>query len=179
MSAFAPRYASALADVVVQDKLDTSQVQQQLEDFAATFAGSKDLREVLLNPALSVEKRVAILDAVNQRIGLSPKIRNFLAVLMAHGRLPAFKEIVAQYHLEMNRRMGIQEAEVITARRLDGAQREQMERQVAELAKTKVRATFREDPSLIGGGIVRIGSTVYDGSIRGSLEKLKERLVAS
>jgi F-type H+-transporting ATPase subunit delta len=84
MSAFAPRYANALADVVVQDKLDIAQVQQQLEDFAATFAGSKDLREALLNPAIALEKRVAILDAVNRRIGLNATVRNFVAVLMAH-----------------------------------------------------------------------------------------------
>ena len=128
---------------------------------------------------MSVEKRVAILDAVNQRIGLSPKLRNFLAVLMSHGRLAALDEILEQYRLEMNRRLGISEAEVITARKLATAERKEMERHVAELAGTTVRATFREDASLIGGGIVRIGSTVYDGSIKGSLEKLKERLVAS
>lgn len=179
MSAFAPRYANALADVVVQDKLDIAQVQQQLEDFAATFAGSKDLREALLNPAIALEKRVAILDAVNRRIGLNATVRNFVAVLMAHGRLAALKEIVEGYRLEMDRRQGISEAEVITARRLDGAERAEMEQQVGEITKTAVRATFREDPSLIGGGIVRIGSMVYDGSIRGRLQQLREQLVAN
>ncbi len=179
MSAFAPRYANALADVVVQDKLDIAQVQQQLEDFATIFAGSKDLREALLNPAIPLEKRVTILDAVNRRIGLNAKVRNFLAVLMAHGRLAALKEVVESYRLQMNRRQGIAEAEVITARSLDGAERAEMEHQVGEMAKSTVRATFREDASLIGGGIVRIGSMVYDGSIRGRLEQLRERLVAN
>jgi F-type H+-transporting ATPase subunit delta len=86
---------------------------------------------------------------------------------------------VERYRLEMNRRQGIAEAEVITARKLDGAERAEMEQQVGEIAKSKVRATFREDASLIGGGIVRIGSMVYDGSIRGRLEQLRERLVAN
>ncbi len=179
MSAFAPRYANALADVVLEDKLDIAQVQQQLEDFAATFTGSKDLREALLNPAITLEKRVAILDALNRRIGLNAKIRNFLAVLMAHERLAALPEIVERYRLEMNRRQGIAEAEVITARKLDGAERAEMEQKVGEIAKSTVHATFREDASLIGGGIVRIGSMVYDGSIRGRLEQLRERLVAN
>jgi F-type H+-transporting ATPase subunit delta len=79
----------------------------------------------------------------------------------------------------MDRRQGISEAEVITARRLDGAERAEMEQQVGEITKTAVRATFREDPSLIGGGIVRIGSMVYDGSIRGRLQQLREQLVAN
>ena len=179
MAAFAPRYATALADVVVQENLEIGQVQQQLDDFAASLSGSRELREVLFNPALAVKKRVAILDAVNRRIGAGPKIRNFLALLIEHGRLVALDEILAQYRLEMDRRLGVSEAEVTTARRLEDAERAEMERRVAALAGTTVRATYREDSSLIGGAIVRIGSTVYDGSIKGRLERLKDRLVAS
>lgn len=179
MSVFAARYARALADVVLAAKLDPQEVLQQLEDFAATFAGSKDLREVLLNPSFPAAKRVAILDAVNRRIGLGPKARNFVAVLISHERLGALSEIVEEYRLEMNRRLQISDAEVLTARPLQEQERATLEREVAELAGTRVNATFRQDKSLIGGAIVRIGSTIYDGSVRGRLERLKERLVSS
>jgi F-type H+-transporting ATPase subunit delta len=179
MSIFAARYARALADVVLEAKLNPAEVQQQLEDFAATFAGSKELREVLLNPSLPTAKRVAILDAVNRRIGCGPKVRNFLAVLISRERLAALGEIVEEYRLEMNRRLEISDAEVLTARPLQEQERAKLEREVAELAGTRVNATFLEDKSLIGGAIVRIGSTIYDGSVRGRLERLRERLVSS
>ncbi|HTZ58242.1 MAG TPA: ATP synthase F1 subunit delta [Acidobacteriaceae bacterium] len=179
MSAFAARYARAFADVVLDAKLDPAEVEQQLSDFAATFDGSKDLRELLLNPSVPVAKRVSILDAVNRRIGCGPKVRNFLAVLISHERLHALNEILEEYRSEMNRRLSISDAEVVTARPLEAGERARLERQVAELAGSRVNATFRQDKSLIGGAIVRIGSTIYDGSVRGRLERLKERLVAS
>jgi F-type H+-transporting ATPase subunit delta len=179
MSAFAARYARALADVVLSAKLSPAEVWRQLNDFAATFAGSKDLREALLNPSLSTAKRVAILDAVNQRVGVGPQVRNFLAVLISHERLPALHEILEEYRVEMNRRLSISDADVVTARPLGDQERAKLEEQVAELAGTRVNATFRQDKSLIGGAIVRIGSTVYDGSVRGRLEVLKKRLMSS
>ena len=179
MSVFAARYARAFADVVLEAKLRPEEVEQQLHDFAATFVGSKDLRELLLNPSLETRKRVAILGAVNSRIGCGPKVRNFIAVLIRHERLGALSEILDEYRQEMNRRLQISDAEVVTARPLSDEDRRKLTAQVAELAQTRVNATFREDKSLIGGAIVRVGSTVYDGSVRGRLERLKERLVNS
>jgi F-type H+-transporting ATPase subunit delta len=179
MSVFAARYARALADVVLDAKLNTSEVERQLGDFAATFAGSKDLRELLLNPSISAQKRVAILDKINGRVGCGPQVRNFLAVLIRHERLGALGEILEEYRQEMNRRLSISDAEVVTARPLEDQERAKLEGQVSALAGNRVNATFREDKSLIGGAIVRIGSTIYDGSVRGRLERLKERLASS
>lgn len=179
MSVFAARYARALADVVLDAKLDPAEVEQQLKDFAATFAGSKDLRELLLNPSLPTAKRVSILDAVNRRVGCGPKVRNFLAVLIAHERMAALGEIVEEYRLEMNRRLSISDVEVVTARPLEVQERAKLEDEAAELAGTRVNATFRQDKSLMGGAVVRIGSTIYDGSVRGRLERLKDQLAAS
>jgi F-type H+-transporting ATPase subunit delta len=179
MSAFAARYARAFADVVLAAKLDPTQVEQQLNDFAATFEGSKDLQELLLNPSLPAARRVSILDLVNRKIGCSKVVRNFLAVLISHERLHALHEILPEFRAEMNRRLSISDAEVITARALDPQERLTLEKKVAELAGTRVNATFRQDKALIGGAIVRIGSTIYDGSVRGRLERLKERLATS
>jgi F-type H+-transporting ATPase subunit delta len=179
MAVFAARYARAFAGAVLDAKLDPADVQRQLDDFAATFAGSKDLRELLLNPSLPAGKRVFILDVVNRRIGCAALVRNFLAVLIKHERLGALSEILEEYRLEMNRRMSISDAEVVTARPLGDEERASLEKQVAELAGTKVSATFRQDKSVIGGAIVRIGSTIYDGSVRGRLERLKEQLISS
>ena len=178
MSIFAARYARALADVVLDAKLDPEQVESQLQDFAATFAASKELRELLLNPSMATRKRVAILDKVNSRIGCGPKVRNFIAVLISHERLGALPEVLEEYRLEMNRRLSISDAEVVTARAAA--------RPGARTAGSTGRRAGREPGSaqpfaktsqLIGGAIVRIGSTIYDGSVRGRLERLRERAV--
>jgi F-type H+-transporting ATPase subunit delta len=100
-------------------------------------------------------------------------------VLISHERLGALSEILDEYRQEMNRRLRVTDAEVITARPLSDEDRGKLAAQVAELAQTRVNAVFREDKSLIGGAIVRLGSTIYDGSVRGRLERLKERLVNS
>jgi F-type H+-transporting ATPase subunit delta len=179
MAVFAARYARAFAGAVLDAKLVPADVQRQLDDFAATFAGSKDLRELLLNPSIPTGKRVFILDAINRRVGCAPLVRNFLAVLIRNERLGALSEVLEEYRLEMNRRLSISDAEVVTARPLADQERASLEAQVAELAGTTVSATFRQDKSVIGGAIVRIGSTIYDGSVRGRLERLKERLISS
>lgn len=178
MSIYASRYARAFADVVAAAKLDAADVDRQLSDFAATWKGSPELREVLNNPALPSEQKVAIFDKINSRMGCVPLVRNFLAVLINHTRLDAFEEILAGYRREMNRRLGVSEAHVTTARKLDEIERRDLEAQVAKLAGTRVSATFAEDSAILGGAVVRIGSTVYDGSVRGSLSKLKEQLIA-
>jgi F-type H+-transporting ATPase subunit delta len=182
MAAVAAHYARALAAVVIESKLDRAAIDREIEEFSRTLQGSKDLQEVLGNPSLPLEKRIAVLDAVNRRAGWDPKVRNFLALLIEHGRLPLFDEILEQYRSEINRLEGISEAEVITARPLADEEREQLETRVAGLSgtqKANLRASFRHDASLIGGVIVRIGSTVYDGSVRGRLDRLKEHLLES
>jgi F-type H+-transporting ATPase subunit delta len=112
-------------------------------------------------------------------VGCGVQVRNFLAVLIRHERLSALSEILQEYRSEMNRRLSISDAEVVTARPLKDPERTELEQRVTELAGMRVNATFREDKSLIGGAIVQIGSTIYDGSVRGQLERLKERLVSS
>lgn len=178
MAAYAARYARALADVVASARLDAGVIDRQLTEFAATWRGSAELREVLGNPALPAEQRVAILDKINTRAGLEPVARNFLAVLINHGHIGALEEVLGEYRREQNLRAGIVEARVTTARRLDEDERRELIAQVAKVAGGPVDASFSEDGALLGGVVVRIGSTVYDGSIRGRLGRLKEELAA-
>ncbi len=178
MADFASRYARAFADVVLGAHVPADQVNTQLNDFLSVLTESADLRQALFNPALAVDVRVKVIDALAPRLDLSGEVRNFLAVLLRHERMSAVEEIVAAFRAEMNRRQGISEVEVISARRLDADERHQMEQQVARLAGTRVRARFREDNGLIGGAVVKIGSTIYDGSVRGRLDRMKQELMA-
>ena len=178
MADFAARYARAFADVVLGDGIAIEQVNAQLNDFLSTLEGSADLRQALFNPALAADVRVRVIDALAPRLHLAREVRNFLAVLLRHDRMSAVEEIVAAFRAEVDRRQGISNVEVISARRLDADERSQMEQQVARLAGTQVRALFREDNGLMGGAVVRIGSTVYDGSVRGRLDRMKQELIA-
>jgi F-type H+-transporting ATPase subunit delta len=176
MAAIAAPYARAFADVVFEAHLNVNEVNQQLNDFDAAWHESADLREVFLNPSFPVEQKIAILDKLNERLGMAGQVRNFIAVLIQHDRLNLLDEILHEYHKEVNRRLGISEVHVVTARPLEADEKQGIEQKVAALTGTQVQATYHEDKSLLGGAIVRVGSTVYDGSVKGRLERLKEQL---
>ena len=178
MAAYAAVYARALADVVIDAKLDVAGIDGQLQDFASTLHDSSELGEVLSSPSFNLEKRVAILDSLNEKMNLGREVRNFIAVLMRNGRLHAFNEVLAEYRREINLRLGIAHATVTSARKLDDNERREIEQQAATLAGKQVHATFQEDSTLVGGMILRVGSTVYDGSVRGRLARLKDQLIA-
>jgi F-type H+-transporting ATPase subunit delta len=177
MAVFAPRYAHALAQVVAAKKLDVLAAQQQMRDFEGTLAGSPELNEVLLNPSIAEEQKLRVLDAIAERIGMFREVRNFIAVIMDHHRLGSLSEILAEYDLVADEDSGIAEAEITSARALNEDDRAALEVQVAKLAGGRVRASYREDSTLLGGAVVRIGSTVYDGSVRAQLQQLKDKLI--
>jgi len=177
MASSAPRYARAFAEVAESAKLDSGAAQQQLRDFADTLAGSSELREFLENPSIEMPKKLKVLDAIAPRIGMFPQVRNFVAVILDHHRLNELEEILKQYAELADEHAGAVEARITSARPLNPEDRAQLEAQVAKLAGARVRASYSEDASLLGGAVVEIGSTIYDGSVRAQLQQLKQRLV--
>jgi F-type H+-transporting ATPase subunit delta len=177
MAVITLRYAHALEQVVVAAKLDGAAVLQQLKDFAGTLDGSAELGEVLSDPSIANPQKLRVLDAIAARIGIYPQVRNFIAVITEHERLHEMNEIVAEYASIADVDAGIADAEITSAHALNEADRAQLEEQVGKLAGSRVRAVYREDKSLLGGAIVKIGSTVYDGSVRGQLQRMKQELV--
>ena len=174
------RYARALDEVVVEQKLSRDAVAAQLNDFQETFAGSPALREILENPSVPEEQKLRVLDAMASRMGMDRTVRNFVAVAMSHSRLHEMPEIVEAYLERADTDGGIAEAEVTSARPLDGEGKRSLEASIASLTGgTSVRATYREDPALLGGAVIRVGSTVYDGSVRGQLEQIRQRMMSA
>jgi len=178
MAAFVSRYAQAFADVVAQFHLEADSVDQQLRDFLAAWDASGELREVFEDPSVPAVQKIAVLDGMNSKLGLAPQVRNLLAVLIHNDRIGAVHEVVAEYHKELQRRLGVHQAEVTTARELSAEDKTALLAHVAELAQGRVDATFKLDASILGGVVVRIGSTVYDGSVLGRVERLKEELAS-
>ena len=179
MASYAAQYARALADVIFEAHLDPKAAQRQLGDFAAAWHESRELRDFLLDPSFPVEQKVALLDKMNAKLQMEQQVRNFVAVLIRNGRIWGFDEVLAEFGREVNRRLGIQAAKVTSARPLDDSERRELESEIARLTGSKVEAQFAVDKSLIGGVVVQAGSTVYDGSVRGRLERLKQELVSS
>jgi F-type H+-transporting ATPase subunit delta len=177
MSVLSLRYAHAFASVAASSHLDVAAAQQQLSDFSGTLAGSRELREVLMNPSIANEQKLKVLDAIAGRIGMFPQVRNFIAVIMDHQRLDELDEILTEYHTVADDQSGLTEAEVTSARPLNDNDRAELEAQVQKLAGGRIRTTYSQDATLLGGAVVRIGSTVYDGSIRAQLQQLKQKLV--
>jgi F-type H+-transporting ATPase subunit delta len=178
MSLFAARYARAFAGAVQDSKLDPDEVDRQLNDFTSAWSESGELRQFFESPVFPPAQKVALLDKLNEKVGLSPLVRNFLAVLIDHDRVAALSEVIEAYRREMDERQGIYEVSIVSARSLDDEERRQLEAQVGPVAGGRVKASYREDKTLLGGAIVTIGSTVYDGSVRGRLDRLKEQLMA-
>jgi F-type H+-transporting ATPase subunit delta len=181
MAIFAARYAKAFADVVAEFHLGASDVDKQLQAFLDAWDESKDLREVYGDPSVPVAQKVAVLDGMQSKLHLAPQVRNLIAVLIQHDRISAVHEVVDEYRRELQARLGIHHAYVTTARPLRAEDKAALLEQLGKLTKSKegqIEATFTQDPSILGGVVVRIGSTVYDGSILGRVERLREALSA-
>jgi len=179
MAIFASRYARAFADVIFETKLNAKAVQTQLGDFGAAWHESPELREFFLDPSFPLDQKIAFLDKLNARLKMAPQTRNFIAVLIRNDRIAGFDDVAAELRREINLRLGISEAKVVSARKLDDKERNALEKQIAELTGGAVEAQFEEDAALLGGAVVQVGSTVYDGSVRGRLDRLREELTAS
>src|SRR5512140_1359631 len=172
------RYARALVDVVADMKLDAASIVAQLQSLRDLLRSSLELRRVWDNPAIPAAQKRKLLDAIATRDNIAKPVRNFVAILIDHRRIAAFPEIAKQVELEMDRRLGLAEAEVTSARELSPEERRALETQMEQLTGKKVRARYATDGKLLGGAVVRLGSTIYDGSVRGQLRKMKEQLSA-
>lgn len=180
MAAIDLRYARALEAVVNEQHLDREAVRRQLEDFLSTYTESPQLREVLTDPSISQEQKMGVLDAISSRARLQGTVRNFVAVVTAHERLHELRSILDAFLQLSDKDAGVAEAEVTSARPLDEVRRRVVEQSIAQLTgSAQVRATYSEDASLLGGAVVKVGSTVYDGSVRGQLEQMKQKLVSA
>ena len=184
MASVVGTYARAFADVVSADavktggsRLDPALALQELHGIDALLQESDRLRRVLENPSIPGDRKRAVLDAITARLGTIPQVRNFVVVITDHRRLPLFGEILRQLEQELDERQGFAEAQISSARQLSEPEKQMLEAEIAKLTGKKVRARYEQDASLLGGAVVQVGSTIYDGSVNGQLDRIKEQLV--
>lgn len=176
MASVANTYARAFADVVLDKRLDANRSIGGLRRIAGLLAESIELRRVWENPAVPAEQKRRLLDAIVKREGIEKQVRNLVAVLIDHRRIAFLPRITEQLGKELDARLGFAEAHITSARELGDAEKRTLETQVEKITGKKVRAHFGHDTSLLGGAVIRVGSTIYDGSVKGQLEKIKEAI---
>lgn len=175
MSAVVQRYAAALADVAAERKIGDV-VRRDLDAFAETFSSVADLRNALESPALNAEVKRRVIEDLAVAMKLDSAVRNFIFLLVDHRRTELLPEIQQAFREELNARLGIVEAEVTSARELSAGEKKELTSVLEQRTGKKIEAQFQEDSALLGGAIVRLGSTIYDGSVRDQLNRLREQL---
>jgi F-type H+-transporting ATPase subunit delta len=177
LSAVASRYAKAFVDVATgpRSKSDPAGILAQLRWVAQVIAGSHELRTVLLSPAVAPSRKR---DIVQKLLGasLDKQSLNFLYVVIDHRRVADFPAIVDAFEVLLDDRLGFVRADVLSAKPLEAAQQAGLETEISRMSGKKAKLKFSTDPALIAGVVARIGSTVYDGSVRGQLDTLRLKL---
>lgn len=175
--AAANRYARALFDVA-QKEADVQQVGRELTAFGRLLASSDQLSRVLSNPAIPVQKKRAVVDALlKQASPISPVLGKLLLLLADRDRLMLVPDLVVAYENRLMEHAKVVRAEVVTAIQLPPDRVQALQQGLAAATGRQVQLQNRVDPSIVGGAVARIGSIVYDGSVTTQLEKLKQQLL--
>lgn len=172
----ARRYSTALADAVLASG-EAATVRTELSALGKLFEESADLRTVFGNPSINHSSKEKVLDGLIAKAKPTKTTGNFLKVLLQNGRLSEISEINERFAQVLEERSGVVSAVVTSARELAAGEKTEIEKNLEQKAGQKVGVRFAVDPNLIGGVVTRVGSTVYDGSVRTKLDNLKEQLV--
>jgi F-type H+-transporting ATPase subunit delta len=176
--ASAGRYAKALLDVVIKEA-DPVKTEQELASFAELYSTNEDLRKAFTNPAVPVHAKRGIIDQLSARLAPSRPLSKLLGLLAERDRLELLPDLLTAYRERLMDYQQVVRAEVVSAMPLPDAQAKQLQDKLANVTGRRVTMTTRVDPSIIGGVVARVGSTVYDGSIATQLQRMKDRLVES
>ena len=171
------QYATALADIALEQGA-ADPVKKQLADFGAAYAESSELRNILSSPAVERVTKHGVLEKIAARLGASRIVRNFLFVVTDNQRTHLLPEILQTFDTVIRQRQGMAEAEVTSAAELTAAQKTTLQQTLERLTGKKIQAKYSLDPGLLGGAVVRIGDTIYDGSVRNRLNQMRARLSA-
>jgi F-type H+-transporting ATPase subunit delta len=177
LKALAERYAGALVDVALENR-QADQVKEELASFVALLRESAELRAFLASPAIPRASKHAAIEQLVARMGLSRTLRNYLFVVVDHRHAGMLEEIQQAFSRILDARQGIAQAAVTTAAELTAQERAELNEVLTKLTRERVLAVFSTDSALIGGAVVRIGSTIYDGSVRTQLERIRARMIS-
>ncbi len=172
----ARRYATALADVVTKTN-ETTSVQTELKIWEGMMTANSELLEAFSNPAIAHDNKEKVLENLIEKTKPTKTTANFLRVLLQNSRLTEISEINERFAVVLEERSGTVAAQVTSARPLSEAEKTELQTNLNKLTGKNVSPNFEIDENIIGGVITRIGSTVYDGSVKTKLEELRQQLI--
>jgi len=171
----ARRYASALADVIIE-RGEEVQVQEELAAWEGMILGNGPLLEAFSNPTVAYEQKESVLNELIARTKVRPTTANFLRILLKNQRLTELPQVNAKLAQILDERSGVVSAQVISARPVSDRIRASLAEKLGQMTGKRIRLSFDTDETLLGGIVTRIGSTIYDGSVRNQLRRLGEEL---
>lgn len=171
------QYANALADIALEQGA-AEPARRQLAEFVAAYRESAELRNFLGSPGVTREAKHAVIEKLLARLGASRIIRNFLFVVINNQRTHLLPQILETFERVLRQRQGVAEAEVASAAEMTESQKAGLRRTLERLTGKKIEAKYSLEPALLGGAVVRIGDTIYDGSVRKQLNQLRVRLAS-
>lgn len=174
----ARRYASALADVVIERR-EEREVQKEIEVWASMIHSNPQLKEVFANPTVAYDQKQSVLEELISRTRVRETTGSFLRVLLRNQRLAELPEVAGRFGQILDERAGVVAAEITTARPIPEELKKTLHDTLASATGRTVRLTFATDEAIIGGLVARIGSTVFDGSVENNLGRLAENLVGN
>lgn len=175
ITTIANRYAKALADVIME-RGQTLTVADEVTAFTHVVAENSELRAVFASPVIALDRKKAVLNELLARMQFTPTTNNFLQLLLTNQRLHHIGVVRASLMKELDERAGVVSAEVTTARTLAATEQENLLNQLQTATGKHVRINFKIDPEIIGGVVTRVGSLIYDGSIKNQLALMKQQL---
>jgi len=170
------RYTQGLIHAI-KDQAEFESMNRDLHTVLELLDSQPRLNETLRSPFLPVSKKMDVFRSILEKVGLDPKVIRFLLLLVENGRMELFSDILTYMPIQWNEEQGIVTFEVSSVININPAQKKLLADKLAELEKRQVSLTYKTDPSLIGGLSIRKGNIVYDISIEGSLNKLKEKII--
>lgn len=172
----ADRYARAIFELGVETG-QLAPITEQVRRFAQAYSGNAELRAVLDNPIIEVEKRDAILADVSAKLNLSGNGLNLIRLLASRKKLRAISEIARRLDRFTDEQAGVVRATVTSARPMPDSFYQKLVSELEAATARKIVLERREDPSLIAGFVTRIGDNTIDGSVRGRLNEIERQLV--
>ena len=175
----ATRYARALLDVAIKETADLDQIERELDSLVELFKQYPALAHALLNPIVPVSRKRAATAELTAVAQLTPMVAKLIGLLADRDRLVLVPDLLAAYRDRLLAHRNVIRAEITTTSPLSAERATAIEASLARSTGRTVALTTRVDPSILGGVVTRIGSTVYDGSIARQLEKIRARLGAA
>ncbi|MCA1622416.1 MAG: F0F1 ATP synthase subunit delta [Acidobacteria bacterium] len=174
----ARRYAAALADVVTKSG-ETNSVQAELKSWEELINSNSDLQSAFRNPAISHTDKEKVLESLIEKTKPTRTTANFLRILLRNNRLTEINEINERFAGVLEERSGVISAQITSARGLSEQEKAELRANLQKLTGKTVNLNFETDAQIIGGVVTRVGSTVYDGSVKTQLENLKQQMIGT